>query len=122
MSQLEQKTEVQEKSSPFIQFDSEEKMILLCERCERLLNRSGYNPGQICESRSIFVRFKKDKAKHMNTTLCGRRVLDIFSTYCTTCEYELYNQLNDEQVEEKSLNKFEPSKNLNFMFKINPYS
>lgn len=119
MSQLEQKTEVQEKSSPFIQFDNEEKMILLCERCQCLLNRSGYNPGQICESRSIFIRFKKEKARHMNSTLCGRRVLDIFSTYCTRCEYELYNQMKDDEIEEKSFCKFGSTK---FILKINPYS
>jgi hypothetical protein len=93
---------------PCFQFQDEPKLIILCEKCGELIGTSLLNAGQICETRSIFVRFKEESSPLVsNVNVCGRRLLDLFSTFCSRCEYDNFHLMDKDEREKMERPKFQ---------------
>jgi ribosomal protein L37E len=106
MNAKEQKTEVLIQK-PCFEFQDQPKIIVLCEKCGEIIGKTLFNPGQISETRSIFVRFKIENSRLiLNSNVCGRRLLDLFASYCSKCEYEEFHRLNAESIKEMEKPKF----------------
>jgi ribosomal protein L37E len=105
MTQQEQKIEVG--LQPCLQFQENERFIILCEVCGEIIGKTVLKAGDFCETPSIFLRFKKEKTFLLrNNNICGRRLMDLFATYCSSCEFNSFHKLSKEENEEMAKPKF----------------